>query len=100
MANLTVKPSDFNERQWVEVFYASELAPSDDHQDSEPFEATPEAVEQAAASCRSKAERVRDGELGDSDEGDGVDIEDWADDLDEAAAILEGYLTPVGGRKQ
>jgi hypothetical protein len=87
-----INPADFSETQWIEAFYASELLPGDDYSAAEPFEASAEAVSEAAACCRSKAERARDGELGESDKGEGVDIEDWADDLDEAAAVLEAYL--------
>jgi len=87
-----INPADFTETQWIEAFYASELLPTDDFGAAEPFEATPEAISDAAACCRSKAERVRDGELGESDESEGVDIDEWGDDLDEAAGVLEAYL--------
>ncbi len=101
----TVDPTDFTPSQWREVFYCSELIPrqfgncsGDSHEEAKPFDATCDDIAQAALCCRNKAEGLEDGTSvlcspGDDD----VDEEEWADELNEAAAVLEGYLVCICG---
>lgn len=103
MAEILIDPKKFTDSQWSELFNASDLIPPSDSRrpqdyrpNAESFTATVDDVESAILACRNKAERVRAGELGPSDAGEGVDIEEWADELDQAAEVLNGLLaTPV-----
>ena len=84
---VTIDPAGFTDTQWTEAFYASELLPGDERQYSAAFRATAEDIRRAAGCCRSKAVRVRAGELG-TEGGE----EQWAVDLEEAAAVLEAQI--------
>jgi hypothetical protein len=84
------------------MFNACELIPPNEDKTpaeqkhrAKAFTATREDIQQAIASCESKAERVRAGELGKTDEGEGVDIDDWANDLETAAAVLRELIGEI-----
>jgi len=101
---VTIDPKDFTGEQWRDLYYAtsdipspSGFVPTDDHSDAMPFKATRKATELAAKACRTKADSVRAGDYGESDEDEEIDIEDWGDVLDETAGILEGYLGGLEG---
>ncbi len=91
MAKFTVNPNDFSQSQWEELYNAADLLKVELHHKAKPFKATRDAIEQAAHSCRTKAQGVLNGELGiEGNEGE------WADDLTEAAGVLESYIG-IGG---
>ena len=88
---VTIDPAGFTDTQWEEIHYASDLITNTwDHggrDGVDPFQAKVEDVQQAAECCRSKAVRVRDGELG-IEGGE----EQWAADLESAATVLEALV--------
>lgn len=92
---ITIDPKDFTSSQWVEMYNASGCCDymgrgNEKHHHAKAVKVSKAVCLQMAGWCEGMAERVRDGEYGESDET--VNIDEWADQLDQAAAVLEGYL--------
>jgi len=94
---LIIDPKLFTQGQWEEACATVDMKMTDYHREAKPVKFTKAQVVDMAADCRSKAQRVADGELGGNDEGDSVNIEQWADDLISVAEIFEriaGVIPP------
>lgn len=94
MPRYRIDPSKFNDSQWSEMYYADGqlLLSTDRREDAKVKSVSRRQLLALISDVRAKSLSVLAGDLGESDEGDGVDIEEWGEDLSEAAGILEGLL--------
>jgi hypothetical protein len=90
---VTIDPNDYTQSQWEELCaiaggYIDGL--NDCYPNAEIIQTASGHVFEAADECEEKAVKVRAGEYGESEDedGDGVDTDEWADQLDEVASIL------------
>jgi len=98
--SVLIDPKEFTDSEWSDLFYACELIPratiarrsADNRHDADAFNASRADVVEAINSCNAKADSVRAGELGDSEEAEDLDIEEWADQLEQIAIRLADLL--------
>lgn len=95
---IMIHPDDFTKSAWEELCNAAEFLGCIDSDPKPRTRTTARQLEQAMAAVEEKAQKVESGYYGASDddgEGDGVDIEEWADDLRAAGEVLQRYANTL-----